>query len=209
MTNPPMNNQPLQLWGLSVVDLHDRYWMAREVAVVRRGGHLPAAGATRVYLLTEGSALVRLHLHAVLERHYWVHHSLYLIGLKPQAGYDKPLRLAMTVLPTVAEFWAGMAAKSRPWMALRAAFPDNAAIRIPGRVYGPEQAEEYVGSLARDWNDPELTIEGVTKLGRKVRGPANADARLMQSPARPLWIGLGHEQWIGTALPRCAAIFDR
>ncbi len=209
MTNPPINDKPPLLWGLSVMELHDRYWIAREVAVVRRGGTLPAVGAARVYLLAEGCGLVRLHLQAVLDRHYWVHHSLYLIGLRPQTGYGQPLRLAMTVLPKVAEFWATMPETPQPWMALRAAFPDHASIRIPGRVYGPKQTQQYVELLARDWNDPELTIEGVTKLGRKVRGPANADARLMQSPARPLWIGLGHEQWIGTALPRCAAIFDR
>lgn len=209
MTNPSTNDKPPMLWGLSVLELHDRYWMAREAAVVHRGRGLPASGAARVYLLADGPMLVRLHLRAVLERHYWVDHSLYLIGLKPQAGYGKPLRLAMTVSPVVAEFWAAMPEKPRPWMALRAAFPDNASIRIPGRVYGPDQAREYVESLARDWSDPEMTIEGVTKLARHVRGPTTADARLIQSPARPLWIGLGHEKWNSDALPSAAALFDR
>ncbi len=209
MTNPLIKQESPLLWGLSVVELHDRYWMAHEVAVVHRGEGLPSAGAARAYLLAEGPALVRLHLRAVLERHFWLHHSLYLIGLKPQTGYDKPLRLAMTILPAVAEFWAAMPEEPRPWMALRAAFPDNASIRIPGRVYSPEQNQKYVEALARDWNDPELTIEGVTKLARNVRGPANTDTRLIQSPARPLWIGLGHENWNGDALPRAAALFDR
>lgn len=209
MINPLINDKPPQLWGLSVMELHDRYWMAREVAVVHRGGRLPAAGTARVYLLADGPGLFRMHLRAVLDRHYWIHHSVYLIGLKPQTAYCKPLRLAMTVLPAVAEFWAALPERPQSWMALRAAFPDNASIRIPGRVYGQNQTQEYIESLARDWSDPELTIEGVTKLARNVRGPANADARLLQSPARPLWIGLGHEKWNGEALPRAAALFDR
>ena len=210
--NPQIENSEPLLWGIPVIELHDRYWLAREVAIVRLGfgdKFRPDQAAARVYLLAGPTDVFRLHLRPVLERHYWIHQSLYMLGFKGCAERSTPFRLGMTVRPDIARFWAQLMPRQKPWMALRAAFPDNTGMRIPGRFYGRNQQSEYISLLARDWPDPEQAIDGITKLGRKVRGPANADPRLLKSAVRPLWIGRGHERWTDGALPQTAALFDR
>ena len=210
----PVTNQQTEitqpkLWGLSVADLHDRFWIAREVCVVHRGGGAMGEAAARVYLLTDGPQLFRLSLHSVLERLYWIDHAVYLLGLKKEQTTEEPVRLALTTRRTVAEFWATLPKKPRPWVALRTAFPDNASMRISGYAYNPSRHTEYLEALVKDWSDPELTIDGLTRLAHKVRGPANTDVRLLQSASRPLWIGFGYEKWNGETLQRTAAVFDR
>jgi hypothetical protein len=77
--------QPLTLWGYSTSALHDCYWLAREVAVVRCGSVDPLPSDARLFMLLSGTRLYRLHLRQVLDRMFWMPRSLYFLGFNPPA----------------------------------------------------------------------------------------------------------------------------
>ncbi len=191
-------DNPLTLWGYSASEMHDLYWLAREIAVVRCGAKSPLPSDARLFMLISDDRLYRLQLRPLLDRMFWMPHSIYFIGfnssakLQPNkngAGYT---RLAVTPHRQIAEYWRICGVTENIWMRLRRQFPDFCAMRIPGIAYAKcgSQAMDYLHALAHDWPDPEIAIPGIARLAHRVHGPTGFDMSMLKNHTRPLWIGL-------------------
>ena len=75
----------LRVWGYSPSDLHDLFWLSKEVAIVRPGSREPISPDARLFLLVPEDKLFRLHLRFVLDQLFWIPRAMYLIGLHPPA----------------------------------------------------------------------------------------------------------------------------
>ncbi len=60
------------VWGMSVLEAHDRMWAARGVQVVRTLGEAPPAKGPDVYLLLDADTLLWFKLHPVMQRIRWL-----------------------------------------------------------------------------------------------------------------------------------------
>src|SRR5687767_6683756 len=67
----PVQKQPT-VWGLTPVQLHDRYWAARGVCVVRPDEHAPLPFDAELFMLTDQHTLAVFPLRRAVELIYWV-----------------------------------------------------------------------------------------------------------------------------------------
>ncbi|MGC9258449.1 MAG: hypothetical protein ACP5I8_00015 [Phycisphaerae bacterium] len=96
-SNTPAN--ALTVWGYSPSALHDLFWLAREVAIVRSGSTAPLSPDARVFLLTCPGRLFRLHLRYVLDRLFWMPRAVYLIGIHPPTWHNPAADQEATSVP--------------------------------------------------------------------------------------------------------------
>src|SRR3954462_1638530 len=77
------------VWGLSVVQLHDRFWAARGVQVVRLGEPSAIVDHAELFLLTDPRTLVTLRIREVVEKFVWMKPDLLMVRLwnKREAHY--------------------------------------------------------------------------------------------------------------------------
>src|SRR4051812_27620901 len=59
------------LWGLSPTQLHDRFWAARGVQVVRQGEPSEIVGGCELFLLTDPRSLAVFKLRPLVEKIVW------------------------------------------------------------------------------------------------------------------------------------------
>src|SRR4051794_22939455 len=79
------------VWGLSIVQLHDRFWAARGVQVVRLGEPSAIVDHAELFLLTDPRTLVTLRIREVVEKVVWMKPDLLIVRLrnKREAQYHE------------------------------------------------------------------------------------------------------------------------
>lgn len=70
------------IWGCTPAQVHDRFWAAFGVQVVRRGRREPIAKDAELYLLAEAEVLVLFRLSQVLGPLCWVAPSLLVLRIR-------------------------------------------------------------------------------------------------------------------------------
>ncbi|MHC4975158.1 MAG: sugar transferase [Planctomycetota bacterium] len=60
------------VWGMTLLEAHDRMWAARGVHVVRTRGDAPPPSGPDLYLLLESDAIVWFDLPKIVRRMYWL-----------------------------------------------------------------------------------------------------------------------------------------
>ena len=60
------------LWGLDPIQLHDYYWAARGVQVVRLGEPSSVVGGAELFLLTDANTLVLFRVRSLLDTLSWI-----------------------------------------------------------------------------------------------------------------------------------------
>ena len=68
----PAERQEPTVWGLSIVELHDRFWASRGVQVVRMGERSTIVDDAELFLLTDPRMLVTLRISRVVEKMVWM-----------------------------------------------------------------------------------------------------------------------------------------
>ncbi len=81
---PSDGNDLPTLWGLMPVDLHDRFWAARGVQVVRLGQRSQIIDNAELYLLTDPNLLSVFSPARIAERLYWASARLAVVRLRDQ-----------------------------------------------------------------------------------------------------------------------------
>lgn len=76
------------IWGLDPVGLHDYFWAARGVFVVRQGqaGEIPAGA--ELYLLTDADTLALFRLAPIIERFSWGRPTVMFLRMMAARGQD-------------------------------------------------------------------------------------------------------------------------
>jgi hypothetical protein len=213
----PRARAPLTLWGLTPVDIHDRFWAARGIRVVRPGNDIGIGGLQRAeaFLLLDQQALVIFELRSAVDRLHWTNTKLLSIRLRgtplvvgdaqrrepqvfdgsvPPIRHTGPARMGLTTFPQIASAWGS---GTLPWRRLRAGIAQDrrGALSLPGfaRAAGvPDEAQDLVRHLARVWDRPDLHIERAERAAPGVW--KDIRTRLVgrvQTDGAVVWLGAG------------------
>ncbi len=159
------------LWGLTPVQLHDRFWKSRGIQVVPNGSPgITIDKNAELYLLVDRSNLVVMPLPKVLDLMCWLNPDVLMIRLAERSSLDyrelvdarpdghflrfrreygagksqRQGRIALTSNPELAMDWALMNEQEMPWAQLRKIVPADlmAAVRSKGQIYNSDIESE-------------------------------------------------------------------
>jgi lipopolysaccharide/colanic/teichoic acid biosynthesis glycosyltransferase len=149
LASPPARDATAPtLWGLDHIQLHDYYWAARGVQVVRLGDRSALVEGPELYLLTDHDTLVLARTRAVVDILSWIKPVVLIVRVHDtrQTGYREHAvvdgtgclqkferlyggqrttveRIAFTRDPDIARAWQAMGAAGaedpNPWRTLR------------------------------------------------------------------------------------------
>ena len=74
------------IWGLSPVQVHDRFWASRAVQVVRCGEPTEIVASAELFLLLDPGSLVLFRLRDLIEDLSWLKPDLLVVRLRGRAG---------------------------------------------------------------------------------------------------------------------------
>ncbi len=209
------------LWGLDALQLHDRFWAARGVQVVRQGQAVDLAGDAELYLLADRHCLSIFRLQQIVDTLSWLKPRILFVRLHNtrDQGYRERVitdrqdrfvkfervygasdwrlgRVALTANRDLAIAWQQARDPRSGWKNLRHAIDPNhrTTMSVKGHVFdaGDEQeVMEFVRELVSIWKRPDATI------ARAARWPDQAWADATAEPANgtrfvgPVWVGSG------------------
>jgi lipopolysaccharide/colanic/teichoic acid biosynthesis glycosyltransferase len=226
------------IWGLDPIQLHDRFWAARGVCVVRVGepGDVPLDA--ELYLLTDARTLAVFRLAPLIETFSWVAPSVMFLRLQSRRdqGYREHValdengdflryerwygdvlphltRAALTRNSRIAHMWQQHTDARLAWKTVRHEARnqrrETAAVRA--RVYDRESDQEvaqFATDLVRLWKNPSAIIAGVKSVSHGVW--AHSDAVLGHGTqfVGPAWIGAGRNCDLASTVLGPAILWD-
>jgi len=176
------------VWGLDLVQLHDYYWAARGVQVVRLGDRSTLVAGPEQFLLTDCDSLLLFHTRSLVEQLSWVAPVVLFVRVHDvrSKGYEEhaicdpqgrlqrfqrlyehrqtvAARIAMTSDADIARAWQGMGQTPDPWRTLRRQVPlaQRETTSIKGRIYIKSKTgdlERFSRDLVRLWPQPAATV---------------------------------------------------
>ncbi|MEX0885582.1 MAG: sugar transferase [Phycisphaeraceae bacterium] len=209
------------LWGLTPIQLHDRFWAARGVQVVRQGQDTELVPNAELFLLATARTMTVCRLAPLVDRLSWErpellwlrlvdnHEGSYreyamhdadgrLIGFERQypASQTRMGRVVMTPERGLAELWQRAANPAQGWARLRRATSRRrrAVARLPGRVLNaddPRELMQCIRDLVRVWKQPDSTITRIQRAPASVWRDDTASVDPATSFVGPVWIGAG------------------
>jgi lipopolysaccharide/colanic/teichoic acid biosynthesis glycosyltransferase len=154
------------IWGLNPVHLHDRFWAARGVFVVRPNERVALPRDAQIFMLTDSRTLALFPLTRAADRLYWVRPEVLFIRLRrptTAAAYRElaredddgrflrferhysaaprpTARIALTCDRRVAELWQLTDGSPRMWREFRRQTRQirRETVAVPGRCYDRE-----------------------------------------------------------------------
>ncbi len=177
------------LWGLTPTQLHDRFWAARGVQVVRQGEPSEIVDHAELFLLTDARTLAIFKLMRSVDVLSWLKPDILYVRLHDErerryqervlTGDDgafvrferryggSDARLARVVLTTdrrLAQLWQSCTGVQEAWHALRLEVDrDNrSVVSQHGRVFDRSSSTEvalFLRELALRWRQPDSTID--------------------------------------------------
>jgi lipopolysaccharide/colanic/teichoic acid biosynthesis glycosyltransferase len=226
------------IWGLSPVEVHDHFWAARGVSVVRLGqkGELPTGA--ELFLLTDTRTLAVFRLSPLLETLSWVQPDVMFVRLATlnevsyreviqtgtngrfdrfqrlySTGTRQAARLALTRDREIAAVWQAQQDARRAWHDLRhqARSSCREIATTRGRVYSTESPDELarmVRDIQRLWSRPSSTIG---TLAAPTTGVWAHPSSTIASDAKfigPAWVGAGRAVEPGQTVLGPAVLWD-
>lgn len=209
------------LWGLSVADLHDRYWTARGVQVVRPGAHRESLEHAHLYLLMASDALCLFRLRPLVVDLSWVSPDLMWIRLSDDRhrGYRERVivddagrferfaryygerdtrreRVALTPSRHVAEIFRSSPSATIGWKRLREEIPrpQRWSQTVNGHTYDlrhDDEASRFVRNLTVLWPQPHASITRIHHVGGNVWADDDADVSDRADFIGAVWVGAG------------------
>ncbi|MBI1367277.1 MAG: hypothetical protein GC162_01340 [Planctomycetes bacterium] len=239
--NETENASRLQLptvWGLDPIQLHDRFWAARGVQVVRQGERSAIVKDAELFLLTEADSLTIFKIGRLVHQLSWLAPDLMFIRLhetrdhgyrelvvtdndggfkrfnRIYGGSDSRLaRVALTPSRRIAEIWQAASDPRTGWRQLRRRIPSGrrTTVSVDGNVYDmqiPQEIMQCVRDLIQFWQSPDATIHRARRIMPGVWG----DAQTRLDPAirfiGPAWVGVGRERLPDNSIVGPAVLWD-
>jgi lipopolysaccharide/colanic/teichoic acid biosynthesis glycosyltransferase len=226
------------IWGLTPTQLHDHFWAARGVHVVRQGETGPVAADAELYLLTDPRTLIVFRLRPVLDTLSWSKPGVMFVRLRNARerryremiltddggrflrtvryydGFESRLaRVALTRNRLLAEAWQRASDPRGAWRKLRAAVgrPRRETASLTGRAYdrdGDAEVADFVKELGQFWKAPASTVPGLRKVSPGVWAHGGARLEPGASFVGPVWIGAGRSVPAGTSVIGPAVLWD-
>lgn len=177
------------VWGLTPTELHDRFWAARGVQVVRQGERSEIVEDAELFLLISSHLLTSFRLRRLIEDLDWYRPELIWVRIRDDrdrgyretavvdargkflgfersyGGSDSRLtRAAVTPHRRIARIWQSAPDERIGWQRLRREVHRNQrmANTVPGRTHDStigNQAMQFTLDLVQHWKHPNATIE--------------------------------------------------
>ena len=209
------------IWGLSPVQLHDRFWAARGVQVVRQGQRSQIVQHAELFLLTDPRSLVTFKIGHLVDQLAWLCPELMVVRLRAtrQHGYRERIatdgaggfvrferlygasdtrmtRVALTPSRHLAELWQNARGPREGWRDLRRIAGPRSRITttVDGNVYDltdPRELMQHVRDLIQIWKTPDATIMRARSAGQGMWVDLNVRARPDGRVVGPAWVGAG------------------
>ena len=226
------------LWGLEPVQLHDRFWAACGVQVVRQGEPSDIVDGAELFLLTAPHVLTIFKLKPLVETLSWIKPVLLYVRLRDdhervyreraitddnqqfirfERIYDnagaQSTRVALTAHREVALAWQMADSTAAAWKQLRHTInaDQTTASSIIGRIYDSTndlEAIQFIRGLISQWRYPDATIKGVNKIGPDAWASTDAQVDASAKFVGPVWIGAGRQLENHSPIVGPAALWD-
>src|SRR5688500_11743452 len=229
---------PPTIWGLTPVQLHDRFWAASGVQVVRPGEASEIVADAELFLLTDRRTLCVFKLRRAIEHLIWVKPDVLFVRLHddrergyrervvtgPDArfvrferiygGSDSRLaRVGLTPDRRLAQLWQNSPDARSGWRALREEVTRSlrSVVSVNGAVYDRDEGAEvmqFVRGLVACWKTPSSTVG----RARGDRGSVWADVSASIGDEAmfigPTWVGAGRRVSFPTSIVGPAILWD-
>lgn len=211
------------IWGLSPLHLHDRFWAARGVQVVRQGEPSELVKHAELYLLTDPEGLCLFRLGQMVDTLSWLKPRVLFVRIHDthDPGYRERVvtdenegfvrferlyrqvdfrigRVAITPHEEIARDWMTAAEPRVAWKALRRTVPSHqrATLSVDGCVFNRQddrQVMDFVRELVKNWKRPDATIRRAHRVQGDIWGDRSTQADHSTRMVGPVWIGTGRE----------------
>jgi lipopolysaccharide/colanic/teichoic acid biosynthesis glycosyltransferase len=226
------------LWGLTPTALHDRFWSAQGLCVVRRGEPGPLPPAPCAYLLTAPLSLVLFKLPMPLSVLLWTAHKPAVSRVVQDDDYrvcetvianadnsfvriDRFLqrhradlsRIAITSSRELAQSWQTLTEPARAWRQIRGSAERHGSFprTLPGFVFDrkdPDEVDAFARSLPQYWTSPSAAIQGLECSDSRVWKQSHADVAMNARIIGSVWIGSGRRVAADEVIAGPAVLWD-
>lgn len=203
--------------------LHDRFWAARGVQVVRQGQPSEIVNHAELYLLADPDSLSIFRIGQLVDTMNWLKPQVLFTRIHDtrDPGYQERVltdeqgqfvrfersyrkvdfrlgRVAITSSEAIARHWMTADEPKEAWRKLRRSIPahQRTTISVDGWVYNrkePKQVNDFVHELIYLWKRPDATIRRAHRLSGEVWNDRNASPDSDTRFVGPIWIGTGRE----------------
>ncbi|MEM1109239.1 MAG: sugar transferase [Planctomycetota bacterium] len=211
------------IWGLDELQLHDRFWAACGVQVVRLNASAQLSEDADLFLLTDPHSLSIFRLGQPIDTLRWLKPKVLFVRLHNTQGegyservitdendrfvrfervYSAPDwrlgRVALTSSRELAQAWLDSANTREGWKMLRRSIPPNqrTTASVGGSVYDrsePQQVTEFIRELVSVWKRPDATIQRAQRLSDQVWCDMGDNPEAKTRFIGPVWVGKGRE----------------
>jgi len=226
------------LWGLTPLQLHDRFWAARGVEVVRQGQRSEIVEGAELFLLTDPRTLVIFRLRDLVGQLSWLQPEVLFVRLTSNRkhGYRETVvadesgrfvrfrriydasethltRVALTRDLGLAQAFQSAPNIGAAWREIRRIVVRRhcAASRVAGKIYDRTDTEEtaqFVRDLIGYWRTPSATIPRAKKIGANAWGDSAFPQDGSIRFVGPVWVGAGRKIDPNTPVVGPAAVWD-
>lgn len=226
------------LWGLTPLQLHDRFWASRATQVVRHGEPAELVGHAELYLLTDPRTLCLFSLASILDEVSWLSPTVCVIRLvdarnhgyreivsadgegrfgrfrRVYGGADAHVaRVAITRDADVAGAWQSEPDSRTAWRNLRESLPraERHAVSLRGRVFDGSRETDlarFVRELAQRWQRPDVTVDRLRPVVGGVWADHSAAVDSKAVVTGPVWIGAGRSLPAGASAVGPSVMWD-
>jgi lipopolysaccharide/colanic/teichoic acid biosynthesis glycosyltransferase len=209
------------IWGLDLIQLHDYYWAARGVQVVRLDDPSTLVVGSELFLLTDHDTLLLFRMRSLVELLSWIEplvlfgrvHESHMHGYQEHAVSDRAgklqrfqrsyghqetiaARVAFTRDTDIARAWQTMGSTPKPWRTLRRGIPQlqREATSIRGHIYKrsiPHELERFSRDIVRLWRHPSATVNRAGRIKPMVWADSGAQVAHGAKFVDNVWVGAG------------------
>jgi len=226
------------LWGLDPTSLHDHFWAARGVQVVRQGERFGIVDGAELFLLADPRTLVLFRLRALVDLLSWLRPELLLVRVhapnrrdytetivtqgsdgfvrfeRQYEGTDTHLtRVAFTRDKEVALAWQTASDPRTGWRQLRRQIrrSNRETAQVAGRIYDravDQDIARFVRDLVAFWKNPAATIPRAREMADGVWGDPESQVERSTKVVGRVWVGAGRKLTGPTPVVGPAALWD-
>lgn len=225
------------VWGLTLTEIHDRYWASRGFQIVRPGGAKPDPNGPELYILLDEDKLVGFGVRRLLRIMSWMHPKAIRVRLveTENSPYHESVRddgegqfikfvrsynarqihsaqLWITPIVELAQRWnkAPSGREGSRQLASELETEERVALRVPGRIFKTdiEGSDHFRRWILRAWASPSGVIQGVYQPSPGVWIHETCTIDPNARIIGPVWLGAGHELKSGETIVGPAIVPD-
>src|SRR3954470_14823898 len=185
------------VWGLTPTQLHDRYWAARGIQVVRQGEPSEIVDSAELFLLTDPRTLTIFKLARVVETLSWIKPEILFVRIHDgrERGYRERIitgpdnsflrferlyadtdsrlaRVALTPDRRLAHLWQNARDPRTAWRDIRKEVErtQRSVTSVNGNVFDRAEDVEvmaFMRTLMQRWPHPDATVTRIAQLKSK------------------------------------------